>query len=418
MDDNKLRFGVGVLVIAAIGLGIILTFLFGAFPTVLSREYELLVEFPSAEGVSLNTPVLRDGVRIGRVADITLLEKKGVLLQLAMDLDPGKEISHEYIPRIGTGSVITGDATVDFVLAEPQQLASIFPTPEDRQMLSQPFSDGEYIRYGRKAKDPFNVLYEMETDMLGTLESIRRAGESIQQAGVGITDMVQNVEQVVEGSDNKFAAVSDEAVAALEEFQGAMREVRSLLSDPEMRRDLENALDQLPQVLEEAQTTLNSFGQAGDQFEKVGLAAEQTVKNVDETVDVVRETAEIAQTSMDRAKNVIENVEQFTDPLGERSEELVAQVLTTLNSVDTAMTQFENLNASLNNNDGSLKRLLEDDDMYWQIRRTITNIEHASARIRPILEDVRIFSDKIARDPREIGLRGALTKRPSGLGLK
>ena len=31
MDENRLRFGVGVLVISAIGIGIILTFLFGAF---------------------------------------------------------------------------------------------------------------------------------------------------------------------------------------------------------------------------------------------------------------------------------------------------------------------------------------------------------------------------------------------------
>ncbi len=112
MDDNKLRFGVGVLVIAAIGLGIILTFLFGAFPTVLSREYELLVEFPSAEGVSTNTPVLRDGVRIGRVTEITLMEKEGVLLQTGDGPRSQKRYQHEYIPHIGIGSVITGDATV------------------------------------------------------------------------------------------------------------------------------------------------------------------------------------------------------------------------------------------------------------------------------------------------------------------
>ena len=31
MDENKLRFGVGVLVISAIGIGIILVFLFGEF---------------------------------------------------------------------------------------------------------------------------------------------------------------------------------------------------------------------------------------------------------------------------------------------------------------------------------------------------------------------------------------------------
>ena len=55
MDENRLRFGVGVLVISAIGIGIILTFLFGAFPSVLQREYTLSVVFPSAEGIGANT---------------------------------------------------------------------------------------------------------------------------------------------------------------------------------------------------------------------------------------------------------------------------------------------------------------------------------------------------------------------------
>ena len=31
MDENKLRFGVGVLVLSAIGIGVVLTFLFGGF---------------------------------------------------------------------------------------------------------------------------------------------------------------------------------------------------------------------------------------------------------------------------------------------------------------------------------------------------------------------------------------------------
>jgi phospholipid/cholesterol/gamma-HCH transport system substrate-binding protein len=62
--------------------------------------------------------------------------------------------------------------------------------------------------------------------------------------------------------------------------------------------------------------------------------------------------------------------------------------------------------------------LLDDKDMYWKIRRSVENIGSATARIRPILDDVRIFTDKVARDPRQLGVRGALSKRPSGLGLK
>ena len=73
---------------------------------------------------------------------------------------------------------------------------------------------------------------------------------------------------------------------------------------------------------------------------------------------------------------------------------------------------------ALNNKDGSVRLLLDDQEMYWKIRRTVENIESATARIRPILDDVRVFTDKVARDPRQLGVRGAISKRPSGLGLK
>jgi hypothetical protein len=34
------------------------------------------------------------------------------------------------------------------------------------------------------------------------------------------------------------------------------------------------------------------------------------------------------------------------------------------------------------------------------------------------MEDVRIFTDKIARDPRQLGVKGALDQTPSGQGSK
>ena len=71
--------------------------------------------------------------------------------------------------------------------------------------------------------------------------------------------MVQDVEQRVGGTDRKVREVTDEAVTALEEFQGAMRDVRALLGNPEMQANLKRAIDELPKVLDEAQSTLRSF---------------------------------------------------------------------------------------------------------------------------------------------------------------
>ena len=73
MDDRKLEFGVGVLVLAAIGVSVILTFIFGAFPVLLRKEYAITAKFPSVAGINVDTPVMKNGVRIGRVKDIQLV---------------------------------------------------------------------------------------------------------------------------------------------------------------------------------------------------------------------------------------------------------------------------------------------------------------------------------------------------------
>lgn len=392
MDENKLRFGVGVLVISAIGIAIILTFLFGAFPNVLSEQYTLLVRFPSAQGIGLNTNVVRDGVRIGRVADIKLRREGGVLVTLEMKEKFRDSLTHRYIPQIGAGNIVSGDAKIEFVQGSASDLQKAWGG--NTQILDEPYSPiEETIDYGMVTPS----LLQMQDDMAKTFDTIREAGESIATAGGSVNELAVEIQQRVSGTDDRMDRVTDEAVAALEEFQAAMRDIRDIVGDPQIKQNLESALQELPQVLQDARTTLDTAQATFDSFKRVGNAAEKTVD------------------SFSRSAN---NIEQFTEPLGRRGEELVSQASQTLTRLDAALRQAESFGSSLNNNDGTLKRLLEDDEIYWQIRRTIENIEQASARVRPIMDDVRIFSDKIARDPRQLGIKGALDKRPSGSGLK
>jgi phospholipid/cholesterol/gamma-HCH transport system substrate-binding protein len=408
MDESKLRFGVGVLVIAAIGIGIILVFLFGAFPTVLNRDYMLFVDFPSAEGVHVNTPVYRDGVKVGRVSDIKLIADNGKRqandngVRLTLSMDSNYVITHRYLPRIGAGSLITGDAVVEFVVGNEEALARNFGGNFD--MIPKPYMDEESISYGEKAADPMNMFINMEDDILRTLQKIQAAGDAVERVGNSVEKLGPRVGEVIENTDTTISDLSREAVETLNEFQGAIRDVRAIVGNPELRKSFESSIAKLPGLLDEAQSTLQStqgtfqsFQRVGDRFEKVGEEAQKTVASVQKTID---------------------NVERFTKPLGDRSEELVAQVLTSLANLDSALIQIDTFGKALNNSDGTVRRLLEDDELYWQIQRTVENVELATARIRPILDDVRVFTDKVARDPRELGVRGALTKRPSGAGLK
>ena len=396
MDEKKLRFGVGVLVISAVLIGIVLTFLFGAFPSILQSEYTLNVVFPSAEGIGASTPVVRDGVRIGRVSDIELRDQGGVVVTLSMD--SSRPMSHRYVPQIGTGNFVTGDAQLEFVRASQSTIERIFGS--DQEGIATPYADGDFIDYGTKARS----LFEMQSDLESTFQAIRNAGSTIAEAADSVNQLAAGIQQTVGGSDSKFDQMSEKALLAMSEFQTTMQEIGSIVGNPQLQANLQTTFEKLPVVLEDVHQTLGSAQQTFDRFEKVGVQFELVGEAAVETVDT--------------AQQAVQNIERFTDPFADNSEVLAQQVLQTMRQLDASMNQVTQFMSSLNNQNGTVRRLLEDDQLYWEIRRTVENMEQATARVRPILDDVRIFTDKIARDPRQLGVKGALTTRPSGLGLK
>lgn len=423
MDDNRLKFGVGVLVIAAIGIGIILTFLFGAVPRVLTSEIRLYVAFPSADGISTNSPVLLRGVEIGRVIDKQLRESD-VLLTVGIESKYKDNLTHEYIPKIGTGSLISGDAKLEFVRASESELGALH-LDRLESIRDQKYTDEQYISYGKKNADPFSLIFNLEDELRLTLESVRSASQSMQTVGENVDGLVGETRGVVGQANEQLSDVAQEARNALIEFQGAMRDIRDVVGDPALKDSLAEALAELPNVLTEAQATLkstqktfDSFADVGQSFQDVGIAAKSTVENVDKTVDAVRETVQSAKRSFASAEQTVNNIETITTPIAANIDDIVVQTLASLHGLNRTLDEVGTFSAALNNSDGTIRRLLDDDDIYWQLRRTIENVEMATAKIRPILDDVRIFSDKIARDPRQLGVKGALDKRSTGLGLK
>lgn len=416
MDDTKLRFGVGVLVLSAIGVGVILTFLFGAFPTVLARTYNLTVDIDSAAGIGVNTPVLRDGVRIGRVTQIQLRPEGGVRLTLAIDAD--RKLTRAYVPKIGTSSLVTGDAKLEFQkdLAtalenlDGQAPAGQSPVPRnnrwdpvEEELLTSFYADGDYVLSNYTADDPLAAIANLEGDVRNTLAVVQRAGVALETAGASVNELANSVRGVVTDNEDNLRDIVGKANQALDQFQAAMTDIRTIVGDPEVRAHLTQSLEALPRVLDEAERALANTKLTMQQFERVGAAAEQAVGEAGATFR-----------SLDRT---IVNIERFTEPLGDRGEEIVEKMLASFTNLDESLVQINQFGTMLNGN-GSLRRLLEDDEIYFQVKRTLGNIESATVRIRPILDDVRVISDKLARDPSQLGVKGALTARPAGLGLK
>ena len=73
----------------------------------------------------------------------------------------------------------------------------------------------------------------------------------------------------------------------------------------------------------------------------------------------------------------------------------------------------------LQNSEGTIGKLLNDTELYDSVTETVNNIREVSQRLEPLMNDLRVFGDSIARDPGQLGVRGALKRRDAeGTGYK
>ena len=61
---------------------------------------------------------------------------------------------------------------------------------------------------------------------------------------------------------------------------------------------------------------------------------------------------------------------------------------------------------------GSLALLLHDRQLYDHLNRAVTNVDEITRKFKPIVSDLRVFTDKIARHPEKLGVRGAIERSP------
>ena len=172
MDDNGYRFGVGVLVLASAIIGVLLIAFFGAVPKFWVERYRFTVNFPSAPNVGVDTPVRKNGVLIGRVAKVELRQQRGGGVDLMLEIDSSYKLSVGEVPRIKTGSLISGDSIIEFVEPNPKELLTRFDgfpgSPrdgvlDDRELQAshQEIGKQDFIAKGEVVPDPLEAFCDM-----------------------------------------------------------------------------------------------------------------------------------------------------------------------------------------------------------------------------------------------------------------
>ena len=359
MDDRAIHFRLGLFVVIATTalMTLFLVYLFGELP---SRGRKTIhVRFDNVTGVAEETPVRKNGILVGRVRKMQPVEN-GVVLTLSVD-SRWKLFENE-VCRIGSDNLF-GDSVLEFVSSGA------------RGASSREIQDGEYLN-GVVASNPLDamrVVVDMKEEFHNALSSIRAASEEV-------GGMAENLSSVVSDNQHKFGQILGRTELALGRFDTAMVSIHQVVSNEDLQLALEEALEGVPALMQNAGSLLESVRRVTDEAER----------------------------------NLI-HLRGFTEPLGDQGEGIVNKLNRSAGRLDELLAEFQTFGEKLNSGQGTVGQLVHNPELYQNLNRAAQNIEQLSRQLRPIVNDARVAIDKVARNPRILGAQGALQRTTSGI---
>lgn len=399
-NERTIQRRVGIVVIATVVIGSLLVALntTGPFDWA-GGTYEIKILLTSAPGVGENTPVQKNGVLVGRVESVEPTEDKQVLVTVSIHKD--WPIYNTDIVRVQPSSIF-GDAVITFTsqAAMPKSTAPLSipaaPTaplvPKSTSAAGLPITlvqnqapssppapvqeriiqPGETIR-GEVVPSPVDLLINIQADIGPAISSLARAGDEVAK----LADRVnQALGPDVEGK--RIPELLDKAAVAMDDFSRTMKDLDAIVGKPENRERIEKTLDNAAKLTDEARGTLSDI--------------QKTMQSLDGAV-----------ASLDRN---MRNIEGLTEPIGKRGAELADLLISSLENFDIVISDLKKFTYALNNSNGTISRLVNDPLLYNNLNQTICNankvIEGLNYSLWPIMENVKIFTDKVAREPGRI----------------
>jgi phospholipid/cholesterol/gamma-HCH transport system substrate-binding protein len=363
MNERTKQFRVGVLVFATILLSSILIIWnsdFRALPFRGAYQVKMLVD--QAPGVAPETPVRRRGIPIGRVAEVEDVDD-GALITL--NIDEGKQIKTNEVGRIQ--SSLVGDAIIEFV-------------PAASPVGAEPVEEGATVR-GMYAPNPMDMMANMQGDLKQTIISLGDAGQEV-------AELADRLNQVLGQNDmQRVTRLVDSMDQAMVQFATVTKNLNDIVGDEEFKTQLKDGLTQLPSLVADARAIME--------------ALEEAVASADEN---------------------LKNLQGLTGPLGNRGTAIVASFEQSVRNLEDLLGQVAALTRDINSSEGTLGLLIRERQLYDQLNTTlgqaaatiadargIISDPEVSRRIKQILFNAWVFSDKIARDPARLA-RGVVDR--------
>lgn len=361
MNERVIQFRVGVMVLATIFITAILVVLFEGLPATLEGQYTVFIDFPEAPDIDVGTPVRKSGILIGRVSKVQFAEDLDPTLSgvvVTVEIDKNRQIRRNEVPKIS--KELLGGSSIQFVPARGRPLTR---PPKNAGPIIQP---NEMLE-GETSTDALQVISELQGNLSAALRSVAKTSDEIGLLSQQVNSMLRN-------NGEQFVRVVNKAEITLDELHETVSNANKLVGDPALRNNILSAAAEIPHTITHLNDTINQM-----------------------------------QSTFQSADRNLRNFEGLSKPLGERGPQLVQNIETATANINKLVRDVNTFTTALNSPEGTIGQLINDDQLYRQVSQTINNLNQLMCQLQPILSDARAFTDKLARHPEKLGLRGAFS---------
>lgn len=368
MANRRMEFFIGMMVIGIVAGVFVMTILFGSEKGffVGGGGKRLTIVFEKAGGVTQNSLVLKNGIKIGRVYSVDLLDDEDKAeVRVTFELNPDAKIySNEYAKINRT---FLGDASIEFV-----------KNPEFEGEIVELTSADSIV--GQSGGDLMGTVSSIEGDLAKAVQNVSLGAEQITLFMSSVNDFLGDEEEL-NRKKAKLEATVDNVNNALVTIDELGKSAKAIVADEQLNADIRRAAAEIPQILERVDALMeNANVLAGD----------------------ARRTMARAETTFDLVDKNLDNVDRFTTSLSEYGPEIMtslnegaAEVKSMVNNIASLARELETQFADPTTPLG----MLTDQETAASLRRIVRNAEELTEKVYPILDDARVFSNKIAHRP-------------------
>ncbi|MDR1269956.1 MAG: MlaD family protein [Planctomycetaceae bacterium] len=397
MDTQQREFRIGIMVLAALAGLVVLMVFFGKQSIVnFGGEYMVKVRFQRTPGISRNSPVFKNGVKIGRVANVQLVDQDrdvevSILISKARKLYTNEECQIRQ-------TVIMGEASLDFV-KKANFTGKIEEIDPDKPLV------------GGMSSDLMSGFSSIEGDLTKAINSVSDAAVQFSSIAARTGDFLDRINTFIGDSEELkarrtlFEDTFNEMRATMKSMNQFADEGNKFIGDPVIQKNVRQFITDIPDLVERSRTLMDGSNQfvqdARSLVERGNVSMDKIVRG------------------LEKAETALASVSKITDSIQDDVPEFIATLKKSAQKLDSLFDELKMIAEGFRNADGTIKKLMRDPEMYEKLLTTLDNIEQITDEVDKMLRtdvkqiagNINILTDKAARDP-AIFIRNLIRKQP------